>query len=275
MSEIVKATAISVKLRRRQVLREIDLSVSAGEFIGLVGPNGAGKSTLLRVLAGLLKPETGAVHLDGIDIRQLQRRELAREIAFLPQDQTVHWGISAKDVAYLGRLPHRQAGQPLNDIDHEAVARALEAMDIQDLSERPVTELSGGERARVLIARALAQDPRVLLADEPATGLDAVHQLELFSHLRRLADDGRAIVVVLHDLSLAARFCDRLVIIDAGQVHADGTGDAVLSAQVLADVYGMSAHLGEVDGVPFVIPLASLSDGHAGKNGAAIQSKNQ
>ena len=259
MTDLMTAKQIGVTLQKRPILREVDVSASAGELVAIVGPNGAGKSTLLRVLAGLLQPGQGSILLEGRDVRRLPRRELATKLAYLPQDQSIHWAISVLDVAMLGRLPHRRVGRPLSDADHQAVASALQTMDVLQFSDRPVTELSGGERARVLIARALAQEPLILLADEPAAGLDAVHQLELFAHLRRLADAGRSVVVVLHDLSLAARFSDRLVIMKAGRIHVEGPGTQVLSPQVLEDVYDMSAYLGDIEGIPFVIPLASLT----------------
>ncbi len=258
MTDLMTARGIGVTLQERPVLHDIDFAASAGELIAIVGPNGAGKSTLLRVLANLLQPGEGSILLEGRDLRRLPRRILATKLAYLPQDQSIHWAISVMDVAMLGRLPHRRVGRPLSDTDHRAVAAALRTMNVLQFFNRPVTELSGGERARVLIARALAQEPLILLADEPAAGLDAVHQLELFAHLRRLADAGRSVVVVLHDLSLAARFSDRLVIMKAGRIHVEGPATQVLSSQVLEDVYDMSAYLGDIEGIPFVVPLASL-----------------
>lgn len=259
MTTTISAKSVSVTLQDRQVLSGLDYATAAGELVAIVGPNGAGKTTLLRVLAGLLPADAGAVYLDGMDIRHLPRRSMAQRLAYLPQDHAIHWGIRVLDVVKLGRLPHRRTGRPLGEADDRAIATALDTMDIAQFADRPVTNLSGGERARVAIARALAQDPLVLLADEPASGLDAVHQIELFEHLRKLADKGRAVVVVLHDLSLAARFCDRLVIMKAGRVHSEGPPTVVLSDETLCDVYGMSAHMGEVYGIPFVVPLASLS----------------
>lgn len=258
MGELMTASSIGVSLQRRPVLSGVDFSASKGELVAVVGPNGAGKSTLLRILAGLLAPDTGTVRLEGMDIHSLDRHVFARKLAYLPQDHGIHWGVRVADLVALGRLPHRSAVSPLSDTDRRIIAVALETMDIAQFADRSVKELSGGERARVLIARSLAQDPAILLADEPVAGLDAVHQLELFAHLKRLADRGRAVVVVLHDLSLAARFADRLIIMREGRVHASGAPADVLTADILATVYGLEAHLGAVDDIPFVVPLASL-----------------
>ena len=261
MAGLIEAQGIGVTLGGREILAEVAVAVSAGELVGLIGPNGAGKTTLLRVLAGLLRPDRGSVALDGADMRRLTRRSLARRLAYLPQDHAMHWAISVEDLVRLGRLPHRGFGAPFRDADRRATARALATMDVAQFARRPVTELSGGERTRALIARTLAQNPAVLLADEPVAGLDAVHQLELFAHLRRLADAERAVVVVLHDLSMAARFCDRLVVMASGRVRAVGPAAEVLTAETLQDVYGITAHLGAVDGVPFIVPLESLAGG--------------
>lgn len=258
MGVLMTASSIGVSLQRRPVLSDVDFSASKGELVAVVGPNGAGKSTLLRILAGLLASDTGTVRLEGKDIHSLDRHALARKLAYLPQDHGIHWGVRVADLVALGRLPHRSSVSPLSDTDRQIIAAALETMDVVQFTDRPVTELSGGERARVLIARSLAQDPEILLADEPVAGLDAVHQLELFAHLRRLACRGRAVVVVLHDLSLAARFADRLIIMREGRVHAAGAPADVLTADVLATVYGLQAHLGIVNDIPFVVPLTSL-----------------
>lgn len=256
---MIKISDVSVDLGGQRIIDGVGLEARAGELVGLVGPNGAGKTTLLRVISGLLTPGSGTVALEGEDIALMAPRLRAQKLALLPQDHVVHWAISVEHLVALGRLPYRGFGAGPSPADRAAVNQALAAMDVTDFAKRSVTDLSGGERARVLIARALAQDTPILLADEPAAGLDAVHQLDLFAHLQGLAEQGRCVVVVLHDLTMASRFCDRLVVLDHGKVHASGKASKVLSASVLKTVYGITAYRGHADGVPIVVPLKSLA----------------
>ena len=260
MRPMIEVRHVDVELGGKPVLEDVSLCAKAGELIGLIGPNGAGKTTLLRVIAGLLEPQSGSVELEGEDVGALSSRGLARKLALLPQDHVVNWAICVEDLVALGRLPYRGFGAAPAESDHAAIADALETMDLAGISQRPVTELSGGERARTLIARALAQETRILLADEPAAGLDAVHQLDLFSHLQQLANQGCCVIVVMHDLTMASRFCDRLTVLNHGKIHASGAASKVLTSKVLKSVYGITAYRGRANGVPFVVPLESLAE---------------
>jgi iron complex transport system ATP-binding protein len=254
----VEARDLGVALGGRQVLRGIDFSAPAGRLTAVIGPNGAGKTTLLRALAGLLAPAAGEVALDGRPLAGWERGERARSLAYLPQERIVHWGLAVRVVVALGRLPHQPPGAGESAADRAAIDAALATMDIAHLARRSVLELSGGERARVLMARALAQEPRVLLADEPAAGLDPSHQIGLFQHLAAFARPGRAVIVALHDLSLAARFCHGIALVHEGRTFAAGTPQEVLTEAHLAAVYGIAAHLRTIDGVPVVLPLHVL-----------------
>jgi len=254
----LEAQELSVALRSRPVLHAVSLIAPAGELTGLIGPNGAGKTTLLRAFAGLVRPAAGRATLDGTALESWERGALARALAYLPQERAVHWRLDARSVVALGRLPHRPFGTGESEADALAVAAALAAMDVSHLAARPVLEMSGGERARVLVARALAQEPATLLADEPTAGLDPSHQLALFRHFAALAAAGSTVLVALHDLSLAARFCHRLVMLHAGRVAAAGPPAEVLTEARLAAIYGVRARLAQLDGVPVVVPIELL-----------------
>jgi len=232
---------LDVALSGRQVLRGIAMALAAGEVVGLLGPNGAGKSTLMRALAGLVAA-SGRMRLDGEDLPSLSPAARARLLAYLPQARIVGWRLSVRDLVRLGRLPWRRFGVSPTEADEKIVEDALALMDIAGLAGRPATELSGGEQARVLIARAVAQATPALIADEPASGLDPAHQIMMMQALRRLAEEGRTILVSLHDLTLAARWCDRVVMLKEGQVAAEGSPGEVMTPERLADIYGVTAH---------------------------------
>ena len=219
------------------VVDAASLDVAAGELVGLIGPNGAGKTTLMRAALGLL-PHGGRSSLG-----TLPPQARARHAAWLPQSREIAWPVTVETLVMLGRTPHLAAGQRPGDRDRAAVATALRSMDLTGFETRPATELSGGEQARVLIARALAQDTPLILADEPIAGLDPGHQIATMQAFAGLAAAGKAVLVSLHDLGLAARHCSRLVLMHRGRIHADGPPEDVLTTANLADVFGISAHL--------------------------------
>ena len=256
------ATAIGVTLGGRQVLDRVELTVASGEIVGLLGPNGAGKSTLLRVLASVLEAQCGELRLDGQPVQTLPRTELAKHIAYLPQGAECHWPMAVEQVVALGRLPHRQSWRqlwtPMNQHDWDCVAAAMATTDVEQFRGRSIGALSMGERARVLVARAVAGEPRILLADEPVAGLDPAHQLEVMAMLERMAADGAAVVVVLHDLTLAVRHCTRLALLCGGRLVASGDADTVLSTEHLRDCFGIRVVSGESPDGPFVIPVARV-----------------
>ncbi|UZF93962.1 ABC transporter ATP-binding protein [Bosea sp. NBC_00550] len=259
----IEAHGITVELGGKAVLQEADLTVRPGELLGLVGPNGAGKTTLLRVMAGLLAPARGAVRYDGESARELRRQALARRVSFLAQGGDTSWPLSVETVVGLGRLPHRRPFGGLSEADKAAIATALDHCDVASFVDRTMGTLSGGERRRVLLARALAVEAPYLLADEPLAGLDPLHQLEVMELLRQTARRGAGVVVVLHDLTLATRFCDRLALLNLGRLVAEGEPAAVLDDARLRSVFSVSALRGSHDDEPFLLPWRALSHGRS------------
>jgi iron complex transport system ATP-binding protein len=223
----------------RAVLAGVSAAFAPGTVTVILGPNGAGKSTLLEALAGLLAPASGRVALDGASLAGLAARERARAIGYLPQSGSVHWNLRVDELVALGRLPHRGAFGGLSGEDRAAIAAALAATDLDGFADRPVSQLSGGERARALLARVLAGRPRVLLADEPLANLDPRHAVDALRLFRRAADDGAAVVLVLHDLQAAARSADNLLLLAGGDCLAAGAPETVLTPALLGRAYGV------------------------------------
>jgi iron complex transport system ATP-binding protein len=235
------------------VLRGVDLSIGAGEVVSLVGPNGAGKSTLLKCVNRILSPSEGRIELDGRDTADYRRRDLARAVAFVPQQAGPAMSLPVVDMIGLGRAPHR--GYNTAAYDRSVVLDVVEKLNLQSLAFRLFGELSGGERQRVLIARALAQEGRLMLLDEPTTALDLRHQLEMMMIVRSVASErGIAALIAIHDLALASRFSDRLVMLGGGKVQVQGGWKDVLTTSHLEAVYGVSAVVGTDQGMPYVIP---------------------
>jgi iron complex transport system ATP-binding protein len=236
---LLAADGVSVHLGGAAVLRDVSLTVAAGECVGLVGPNGAGKTSFLRAVAGLLPLSAGSIRIAGKSHAELGAAAVARTLAYLPHGAPCHWPMPARRVVALGRLPHLPAWQGLSPDDEAAIDAAMRRAEVSAFADRRIDALSSGERARVLIARALAQEPKLLLADEPTVALDPYHQLRVLQLLRGLADDGGGVLAVFHDLPLAARFCTRLVLLGDGRILADGPAATVLSADNVRAAYGV------------------------------------
>ncbi|ACL63211.1 ABC transporter ATP-binding protein [Methylobacterium nodulans] len=265
------ARDIRVTLDGRTVLSDVSIALERGRFVGLVGPNGAGKTTLLRVLAALVAPTEGSVTLEGRSTSGMCRDERARRVAALFQGAGVGWPMTVREIVALGRLPHRRAFAPLTDADEVAIARAMVRTDVEHLADRPEPTLSSGERMRALLARALAVEAEWLLADEPVTALDPAHQLDAMALLRAVARDGAGVVAVLHDLGLAARFCDRIVVLKGGRLVADGHPEEALTDALLAEVFGVTARRGRApDGTRYILPWARSGAVKEESDGAII-----
>jgi len=251
---VLSATAINVSRGGKSLLTDVSLEVNPGELVGLIGPNGAGKSTLLSIMAGLTLPDRGEVELLERPLSSYASRERAQTIGWMEQLSAAHWPVTVEHLVTLGRLPYLSAWRQSNRHDQDIVSKALSDTDCLHLKDRKVTQLSGGELTRVMLARALASEPTILLADEPIAALDIGHQLQTMDLLRAFASDSRACLVVLHDLSLAARYCDRLFLLHESEVVTSGEVASVLSTETLKEVYGVEVMTG-FDEVPWIVPV--------------------
>lgn len=221
------------------VLKDASLQVKSGDFVGIVGPNGSGKSTLLRTISRVLQPLHGKVLLEDEDIYSMSSRKVAKKMAVVTQEQGLDFPFSVRDVVMMGRIPHLKRFEREGLKDQAVVEKAMELTDISLLADRQVNELSGGEKQRVLIARALAQEPSILLLDEPTSYLDLNYQIEIMELLVSLRwEYGLTIIMVLHDLNLASRYCDYLLVVKDGKIHAGGTPNQVITAKLIKEVYG-------------------------------------
>lgn len=246
---LLTVSDLGVQLRGRDILRDVSFAIGEGELVGLIGPNGAGKTTLMRAALGLL------AYRGHCSLAAMAPAERARQAAWMPQSREIAWPVTVETVVMLGRTPHLgRTGTP-DAADRERVDAALDRMDLTGLRHRAATHLSGGEQARVLIARALAQDTPLLLADEPIAGLDPAHQIAAMRTFAALAEQGRSVLVSMHDLGLAVRHCSRLILLGGGGLVADGPPAQVMTPARLSDVFGITAWYAETDSGPVYQPL--------------------
>jgi len=233
---------ISLTIGGADILQDVSSTLRPGEMVGLIGPNGAGKTSLLKSILGLTKLTSGHITLADQDIFALPAKKRAKILAYAAQGAPVYWPLYVERIVALGRIPHLNPWQKLRPEDEAAIDNALSITDCQHLKGRIATTLSGGERARVLLARSLATGAPYILADEPVASLDPLHQIQVMDILKQQASAGGAVLVVLHDLGLAARYCDRLILLDQGRLIDQDTPEKILSDQNLARIFGVSAH---------------------------------
>jgi iron complex transport system ATP-binding protein len=270
MSAILRASGVFAAYNRREVLRSIDLQIDEGTAVCIVGPNGSGKSTLLKVLAGIHSPTAGTIELAGRPMHEHSRRQIARELAMLPQQPVSPDGVTVADLVEQGRYPHQGALRMLRRQDYDAVADALNATGMATLAQRQLNHLSGGERQRAWLALALAQTPQILLLDEPTTFLDIGHQLDVLELIEAMRlDRGLTVVLVLHDLNHAARYSDRIVIMKECLVVGDGRPRDVITSEMIAHVFGVDASIfyDPVTSAPVVIPYRAIRTGPSSQTG--------
>jgi len=245
------------------VLHNINLSIKAGEMVGLLGPNGSGKTTLIKLASGILKPNQGEIRLDGSSLSRLSRKSIARSVAVVPQQFHIPFAFTAVEVVMLGRIPFLKAFAEESEIDRRAVANALELVGISELERRRFDELSGGERQKVILAMALAQQPRLLLLDEPIVHLDISHQVEILELVRNLnTEQGLTVIAAMHDLNLASLYFDRLILLKKGRVAVDGVPTQVLTEARIKEVFSASVKVEPhpLTGTPHIVVMPKGSD---------------
>lgn len=248
------AEDIHVSLKGRPILTGSSLAIPKGKLIGLIGPNGAGKSTLLRAIMGLTDYQKGNISLDGEDLSSWSLKERAQKIAYAAQGAPVHWPLTVEHIIALGRIPHLSPWQKISQSDQDLIKQAMKTTDTSHLAHRLTTNLSGGERACVMLARAIVTQADYLCADEPIASLDPYHQLQVMDILQQLAREGHGVLIVLHDLTLAQRYCDELFLMHQGKVVANGPSDDVLSPENLERTYHIKASRWQENGDRFLAP---------------------
>lgn len=253
----LSASHITVRRGGRTIVSDAALTLNAGELTVLAGPNGAGKTTLARAMAGLISSD-GAIAFGGVALGSMTARSRARALAYLPQGHEFHWPMSVEHIVALGREPHADPFAQPTATDRAAIIHAMESTTVIDLAERNVTTLSGGERARVALARALATEAAVLIADEPIASLDERHQLVVMQLLQDIAHAGTAVLAIIHDLTLATRFADRVVLMNEGRIVANDSPRQALTAERIAQVFGISVHRVETPDGPLLLPARPL-----------------
>ncbi len=240
-SSAVSAHGLHYEVDAKSLLDGVDLDVKRGQFVGLIGPNGAGKTMLLRAIAGVLRYSDGVVLLDGTDVKEGSPRDIARDMALVPQVAPYTQGFTALELVLMGRYPHLGRFQ-IEGREDDLIARdAMRLTETEQFTDRTLDTLSGGERQRIFVARALAQRPHVLLLDEPTSNLDILHQLKVISLVRKMVDDGLTAIAAIHDLQMAARYCDRLVLMKGGRILAEGSPEEVLTPETIQASFGVKA----------------------------------
>ncbi len=269
--EILKIEGVSFRYDAEWILKDISLTIGRGELWGILGPNGSGKTTLLNLIDGIISPQKGAIKVEGIAVGKIQRRNLAKLIAVVPQETAWIFPLTVEEVVLMGRTPHLGRCEFESKQDFDVARSAMEATDVLGFSSRLIQSLSGGERQRVLIARALAQQPKMLLLDEPTSSLDIAHQIRIFELLRRLSEEsGLTVLAATHDMNLASLYCNRIALLHKGDFYSNGTPEEALTQKSIRDVYGVDT---VVDRHPLTgLPRISLLGGHSPKRGSRWKS---
>ncbi|EOD00136.1 ABC transporter ATP-binding protein [Caldisalinibacter kiritimatiensis] len=260
----VKISNLCLGYGKKTVIRDFTIDIQKGQIVSIIGPNGSGKSTVLMSLAKLLNPQKGIVYIGKNNITRMSNKEVSRSVSILLQHNTYPSDISVRDLIYYGRLPHKKWYQSKDEEDQKVIAWVIENTNLQELQNKKINCLSGGERQRVWLAVALAQEPKVLLLDEPTTYLDISHQLELLELVKKLNQKSNmTVVMVLHDLNQAAKYSDRVIVLKKGQIVSDGAPKEILKKELIRKVYNVDSRIyyDEIDGHPIIIPNKNKLEG--------------
>ena len=270
--QAISAQDLTYEVEGKTLLDGVDLQAERGQLVGLIGPNGAGKTTLLRTISGILRYRQGSIHLEGSDLKSMSPKDAAATLALVPQIAPYTYGFTSMELVLMGRYPHLGRFQIEGREDDRIAREAMRLTEIEQFADRTLDTLSGGERQRVFVARALAQQPRILLMDEPTANLDVLHQLKVLDLVRQLVDDGLTAVAAIHDLNMAARYCDKLVLLNGGQVLAEGSPSEVLTPETIESAFGVksAAYQDPVTG-SLAISLIGPADEHS-QNGTGLRS---
>ena len=270
--QAISAKNLTYEIEGKTLLGGVDLQAERGQLVGLIGPNGAGKTTLLRTVSGILRYRHGSIHLEGSDLRSLSPKDAAATLALVPQIAPYTYGFTSMELVLMGRYPHLGRFQIEGREDDRIAREAMRLTEIEQFADRTLDTLSGGERQRVFVARALAQQPRILLMDEPTANLDVLHQLKVLDLVRQLVDDGLTAVAAIHDLNLAARYCDKLVLLSGGRVLAEGPPNEVLAPETIESAFGVKSAVYQdpITG-SLAISLIGPADEHS-QNGTGLRS---
>ena len=270
--QAISAKNLTYEIEGNTLLNGVDLQADRGQLVGLIGPNGAGKTTLLRTISGILRYRQGSIHLEGSDLRSLSPKDAAATLALVPQIAPYTYGFTSMELVLMGRYPHLGRFQIEGREDDRIAREAMRLTETEQFADRTLDTLSGGERQRVFVARALAQQPRILLMDEPTANLDVLHQLKVLDLVRQLVDDGLTAVAAIHDLNMAARYCDKLVLLSGGQVLAEGSPSEVLTPETIESAFGVKSAVYQdpITG-SLAISLIGPADEHS-QNGSGLRS---
>ena len=274
----ISAQGLVFGIEAQTLLDSVNLRADRGQLVGIIGPNGAGKSTFLRAISGILRYQAGAVYMEGRDLSSISTKDIAAGLALVPQIAPYTQGFTSLELVLMGRYPHLGRFQIEGKADDRIAKDAMRLTETEQFADRTLDTLSGGERQRVFVSRALAQQPRILLLDEPISNLDVLHQLKVLDLVRGLVDDGLTAVAAIHDLQMAARYCDRLVLLQNGRVLAEGPPDAVLSPEIIESAFGVKSavYRDPITGslaISLIGPADGRSVSQSGSNGSVVTHK--